>query len=45
MSLVPQLRVLYVPRGNTVYDAADTFATLGINQVTTRIGVSVRATF
>ena len=45
LSVVPQFRMLYVPRGNSVYDAADPFGTLGINRVSTRIGVSVRAIF
>jgi hypothetical protein len=44
LSVVPQFRLLYVPRGDKVY-APNSFTSLGLNSLSSRIGASVRALF
>jgi hypothetical protein len=43
LAVVPQFRVLYIPRGDVT--SSNEFATFGLDRLTTRIGATVRATF
>ena len=45
LSVVPQFRVVYIQRGDFKGTNASSFANLGLDRLTTRIGVSVRAVF